>query len=336
MTDEPTTGHDIVVIGASSGGVEALFEIAAGLPSDFPAAVFMALHMGAGFASRLPELLSQRGPLRATHAMHGEAIVPGRIYVAPPDNHLMLRPGYLHVVRGPKENGHRPAVDALFRTAAMVYGPRVIGVVLTGYLDCGTAGMLSIKARGGLAVVQDPRDAIVPDMPRSVIRHVAVDHVAPLRDIPGLLSRLVSEPPGAAPAHLPGALMELEGDEPGVAAEIVCPSCQGKLTESALNGFQIFHCHVGHAFSLESVAAEQADEIERALWAAVRALEEGAALARRLASGASGHMQQRFEEKEAAQSQQAHVIRNLLLGGAMLSRDDAAGVSTELPEPPGN
>jgi two-component system chemotaxis response regulator CheB len=242
--------------------------------------------------------------------MHGEATVPGRIYVAPPDNHLMLRPGYLHVVRGPKENGHRPAVDALFRTAATVYGPRVIGVVLTGYLDCGTAGMLSIKARGGLAVVQDPRDASVSDMPQSVVEHVEVDHIAPLRDIPGLLSRLASEPAGAAPAHLPGALMELEGDEPGVAAEIVCPSCQGKLTESALNGFQVFRCHVGHAFSLESVAAEQADEIERALWAAVRALEEGAALSRRLAAGASGHLRQRFEEKEAAQAQQAHVIRN--------------------------
>jgi two-component system chemotaxis response regulator CheB len=328
----PLQGHDIVVIGASSGGVEALLQIVAGLPSDLPASVFIVLHLDPGFVSKLPELLSQRGPLRATHAVHGEAIAPGRIYVAPPDNHLMLRPGYMHVVRGPKENGHRPSVDALFRTAAMVYGSRVVGVVLTGYLDCGTAGMMSVKARGGLAVVQDPRDASVSDMPQSVVTHVAVDHVASLRDIPGLIARLVAEPARAEAAHVTGALMELEGDEPGVAAELVCPTCQGKLTEARLNGFHLFRCHVGHAFSLESIAAEQADEVERALWAAVRALEEGAALAGRLASRADGRLRQKFEEKQEAQAQQAHVIRRILLGGGGLSRTDARDADASVPE----
>ncbi|HWN68650.1 MAG TPA: chemotaxis protein CheB [Haliangium sp.] len=327
-------GHDIVVIGASSGGVDALMRIAAGLPSDLPASVFIVLHQEPGVASRLPELLSRRGPLRATLAMHGEAIVPGRIYVAPPDNHLMLRPGYMHVVRGPKENGHRPSVDALFRTAAVVYGSRVIGVVLTGYLDCGTAGMMSIKARHGLAVVQDPRDAAVSDMPQSVMTHIAVDHVAPLRDIPGLLARLVAEPAGTESARIPGALMEIEGDEPGVAAEIVCPTCQGKLTESRLDGFQLFRCHIGHAFSLESIAAEQADEVERALWAALRALEEGAALARRLAASTKGQLRQKFEEKVDAQAQQAQVIRRILLRGE--SRPEAMERSTHVPEPTGD
>ena len=147
------------MVGASSGGIEALSQLVAGLPADLPAAVFLVLHMQPGFRSVLPELLSRRGPLRAAHAIHGEPIVPGRIYLAPPDNHLTLRPGGLQVVRGPKENGHRPSIDALFRTASVAYGPRVIGVVLTGYLDCGTAGLLSIKARGGKAIVQDPRDA---------------------------------------------------------------------------------------------------------------------------------------------------------------------------------
>jgi two-component system, chemotaxis family, protein-glutamate methylesterase/glutaminase len=322
-----------VVIGASAGGVDALSQLVAGLPSNLPAAVFLVLHVEPSFASRLPELLSARGPLRAKHAIHGEPIVPGRIYIAPPDNQLMLRPGYLHVVRGPKENGHRPAVDALFRTAAMAYGPRVIGVVLTGYHDCGTAGMMSIKARGGLAVVQDPRDATVPEMPQSVVTHVAVDHVAPLREIPGLLSRLAGEPAGAAPSHLPSALMEMEGDEPGVAADLVCPTCQGKLTETRLNGFQTFRCHVGHAFSLESVATEQADEVERALWAAVRAIEEGAALARRLAASTHGYLRQKFDEKEELQSQQANVIRNILLGGDGLSRADAAEVTSSASAP---
>ena len=327
--------HDIVVIGASSGGVDALLQLVAGLPPDLPAAVFVVLHVEPGFASRLPELLTGRGPLRAKHAMHGEAIVPGRIYIAPPDNHLMIRPGYLHVVRGPKENGHRPAVDALFRTAATVYGPRVIGVVLTGYLDCGTAGMMSIRSRGGLTVVQDPRDASVPDMPRSVISHVEVDHIAPLQEIPGLLSQLVPQPAGMAPPHVPDALLEIEGDEPGVAApDFVCPICQGKLTESRLDGFERFRCHVGHAFSLESVAAEQADEAERALWAAVRALEESAAVARRLALTASGHMRQKFEEKEETQSQQAKMIRRILLGGndGLLSRSDVEEVKSLAPK----
>jgi two-component system chemotaxis response regulator CheB len=331
MTSTPGT-HDIVVIGASSGGVDGLSRLVAGLPADLPAAVFIVLHLEPGFASRLPEMLSARGPLRAKHAMHGEPIAPGRIYVAPPDNHLMLRPGYLHVVRGPKENGHRPAVDALFRTAAMVYGPRVIGVVLTGYLDCGTAGMMSIQARGGVTVVQDPRDAAVPEMPQSVITHVAVDHVVPLDGMAGLLARLVREPAGPLPGHVPGALREMEGDELGVAAELVCPICQGRLTETRHDGFEMFRCHVGHAFSLESIAAEQAEETERALWAAVRALEESAGLARRLAAGASGYMRQKFEEKEETQSQQAAMIRRILLRGNMLSRADAEDVDTETPD----
>lgn len=322
MTSRPEI-HDIVVIGASSGGIDALSKLVAGLPPDLPAAVCVVLHVEPGFASRLPEILTARGPLRAKHALHGEALAPGQIYIAPPDNQMLVRPGYLHVVRGPKENGHRPSVDALFRTAAMVYGPRVIGVVLTGYLDCGTAGMMSIKARGGLAVVQEPRDASVPEMPRSVLTHVEVDHVARLDDIPGLIARLVCEPADAAPAHVPSALREIEGEEPGVAADFVCPLCQGRLTETRHDGFEIFRCHVGHAFSLESIAAEQAEDTERALWAAVRALEESAAVARRLVVSATGHMRQKYQEKEETLTVQANMIRRLLLNGGRLSRADA-------------
>src|SRR4051794_14973060 len=176
-TPEPP-GHDIVVMGASAGGVGALSRLGAALPADLDAAVFIVLHSHPGFASTLPEILSRRCALRVTHAIHGEEIVSGRIYLAPPDNHLTLRPGYVQALRGPKENGHRPSVDALFRTASTAYGPRVIGVVLTGHLDCGTAGLLSIKARGGIAIVQDPLDAKVPSMPASAVRHVEVDRVA--------------------------------------------------------------------------------------------------------------------------------------------------------------
>lgn len=315
--------HDIVVVGASTGGLEAVSRLVAGLPPDLAAAVFVVQHVQPGFASMLPEILSQRGPLKAGHAIHGETIVPGRIYVAPPDNHLELRRGYLHVVRGPKENGHRPAVDALFRTASKAYGSRVIGVVLTGHLDCGTAGLLSIKARGGLAVVQDPADATSRDMPASAIKHVDVDHIVRLDDLPELITRLVDQPPTPWTGPVQRALAELEGDELGVAAAVVCPMCQGKLTETEVRGFELFRCHVGHAFSIASMAAEQAEELERALWESVRALEESAALAGRLGARASGELRRRFLEKEEAHGHQADMIRGVLLSGSGLSMVDA-------------
>ena len=312
------------MVGASAGGVDALSQLVAELPADLAAAVFIVLHVQPGFASALPEILSRRGRLHAAHAIHGEAIVPGRIYLAPPDNHLTLRPGYVQVVRGPKENGHRPSIDALFRTASVAYGPRVIGVVLTGYLDCGTAGLMSIKARGGAAIVQDPGDAEVPAMPTSAVQHVDVDHVVPLREIPALVTRFVNEAAGPWPEHLPAPLAGIEGDEPGVASDIVCPICHGKLTETERNGFRVFHCHVGHSFSLESVAAEQAEEVERALWSAMRALEESASLSGRLATIGASSVSRRFAEKAQAQLRDADVIRRILLGGGILDRTDAS------------
>src|SRR6185312_13505654 len=219
--DEPAARHrrDIVVVGASEGGIDALSGFVAALPAELPAAVFVAVH-------------SRPGPLRARYAIHVDRIVKGRIYVAPPDTHLQLRPGYIQVVRGPKENGFRPSVDALFRTASIAYGPRVIGVLLTGNLDCGTAGLLSIKARAGLALVQDPREAAVPAMPRSAIQHVTVDHVAGVASLARLVATRAAESPDRALEKVPLEIAELEGDELGVSAEIVCPICQGKLTET--------------------------------------------------------------------------------------------------------
>lgn len=321
---DPPHGRDVVVVGASEGGVEALAVFVAGLPADLSAAVFVVVHCRPGFESRLPEMLTNGGPLRARHAIHGERIVPGRIYVAPPDDHLLLRPGHVRVVRGPKENGFRPSVDALFRTASIAYGARVIGVVLTGNLDCGTAGLLSIKARGGLALVQDPREAAIPSMPQSAIDHVAVDHVAAVAALPALVAALAAEPPGPRPETVPIEIAELEGDQPGTSAELVCPICQGKLTETVVGGFSSFRCHVGHSFSLESVAAEQAEEVERALWASVRALEESARLAGRLATSTIGETKARFAEKADTQMQHADLIRRLLLSGETLTEADAA------------
>jgi two-component system chemotaxis response regulator CheB len=249
--------------------------------------------------------------------------MPGHIYVAPPDNHLTLRPGAVQVVRGPKENGHRPSVDALFRTASTAYGARVVGVVLSGHLDCGTAGLLSVKARGGIAIVQDPGDAAVSAMPSAAIRHVDVDRVAAVRDIPALIAGFVSEPAPPEPKQLPATLAAIEGTVPGKPADIVCPICHGRLTETESHGFHVFRCHVGHSFSLESIAAEQAEEVERALWSAARSLEESASLSARLAGTGGRDLGRRFAEKAQAQLRDAGLIRQILLSGGVLDRVDA-------------
>jgi two-component system chemotaxis response regulator CheB len=315
--------HDIVAIGGSAGSIEVLLQLVGELPGDLRAAVFVVVHQPAGHVSSLPELLSRRGPLPACHPLHGEPVEPGAIYVAPPDNQLQLRAGVIEVVRGPKDNGHRPAVDVLFRTAAAAYGSRVIGVVLSGHQDCGTAGMMSIKARGGLAVVQDPRTAVAPDMPNHVIEHVAVDHVVHPAELPGLITRLVATSAGQT-AEPDRYVRQLEGAELGQRAEVVCPICSGVLTEAQPGVFQHFRCHVGHAFTLESLVREQSEEMERVLWAAVRALEESAALARRVSLHETGELQQRFVEKATTHARQAEYLRQLLLHVDLLSPSDAA------------
>jgi two-component system chemotaxis response regulator CheB len=315
--------RDIVTIGASAGGLEVLLDMVSELPGDLAASLFVVVHMAPFHVSSLPELLSKRGKLAARHPLHDEKIEPGTIYVAPPDMHLQLRPGTLDVVRGPKDNGRRPAVDVLFRTASAAYGARVIGVVLSGYQDCGTAGMMSIKARGGVGVVQDPGTAKAPEMPANVLQRVAVDHVVHPVELPSLLTRLVATPPG--PTVEPnGFVKQLEGQTLGTPAEIVCPICEGVLTEAQPGLFQHFRCHVGHAFTLESLVSEQSEEMERVLWAAIRALEESAALSTRISRNETGELKQRFAEKAATQFQQADYIREMVLYGNRLSPGDAA------------
>ena len=315
--------HDIIAIGASAGGLEVLLDLVHELPADLPASIFVVVHLRPNQTSILPELLSQRGPLPARHPLHDERIVPGQIYVAPPDNHLMLRQGSMEVVRGPKENGHRPAADVLFRTAAAAYGPRVIGVILSGYQTCGTAGMMSIKARGGLGVVQSPATALARDMPQSVIDRVAVDHIADPAQLPRLLAQLVSTPSG--PATAPDTFInQLEGSETGAAVELVCPLCEGVLTEAQRDRYHHFRCHVGHAFSLDSLVREQSEGVERALWAAIRALEESAALSVRLNTSETGEIRRSFAEKARSQRDHAELIRQIVLRGNLLARADGS------------
>jgi two-component system, chemotaxis family, protein-glutamate methylesterase/glutaminase len=293
------------------------------LPADLPAAVFVVLHVAAEHKSILPRILSSAGPLPAKHARDNEPIVPGRIYVARPDHHLTLADGNMRVVKGPRENGHRPAVDALFRTAAYHFGPRTIGVVLSGALDDGTAGLLAIKQQGGVTMVQDPSDALVEQMPRSALENVEVDHVLPVSGIGRLLPSLVMEPVGASPVRPELLRAEAEfllGSEGarkvGHPSSIACPACGGVLNEVHDGDMIRYRCQVGHAFAPESLYGEQRIALETALWGALRALEEQAALGRRLAVRARelGQLKSaaRYEERADAAQQQARTVRQVL------------------------
>ena len=195
--------RDMVVIGASAGGIEALQQLARALPAALPATVFITVHFPEQASSALPRILARAGALSASHAVDGEMIERARIYVAPPDSHLVLSPEGIRLGRGPREHGNRPAIDPMFRSAAIAFGRRVIGVVLTGTLDDGTSGLAEIKRYGGLAVVQDPADAEFSSMPRSAIDHVAVDWIVPIELLGRTLVDLIAEPLGDPPASIP-------------------------------------------------------------------------------------------------------------------------------------
>jgi two-component system, chemotaxis family, protein-glutamate methylesterase/glutaminase len=320
--------HGIVVVGASAGGVEALTELAASLPSDLSAAMFVVLHLPATGTSALPEILRRHGPFPVAHVKDGEPVQPGRVYVAPPDHHVLLRTGHVHLSRGPRENGHRPAIDPLFRSAAREYATRVIGLVLSGALDDGTAGLLAIKSRGGVAVVQDPADALHPGMPTNALEHVQVDHAVAAASMGKLLVRLIADllepPPDPAPSdmrlevEMEGfSLGAFEGNHPGRPSGFSCPDCNGVLWQIQDSGLERYRCRVGHAWSPESLLTQQSEALEAALWVALRSLEERAALSRRLAEPARrrGHSitATRFEEQAAEAQQAARLVRDLLL-----------------------
>ncbi|WP_437581829.1 chemotaxis protein CheB [Sorangium sp. So ce887] len=311
-------GHDIITIGASAGGVEALIALIGGLPSDLPAALFVVLHLPPTARSMLPQILERTTRMPVSAAVGGALIERGRIYIAPVDNHLMLDDGFVRVVRTAKENGHRPAVDALFRTAAEVYGPRVVGVVLSGMRDCGTAGLLEIKRRGGIAVVQDPRDALFPEMPQSARDNVPVDHCVPLARLPPLLADLVQQSAGEAPAEAesPRGLVGEKVEAPEI--EFTCPDCGGNLTRNGDGATLTFQCKVGHRYSPEGLEDVQADALEAALWVALRTIEDTAALAHRMAARAAErnqpHVRAHFEEKVRVAEERGALVRRALLG----------------------
>ena len=321
--------HDIIVMGASSGGIETFMEIVSELPRDLPAAIFAVLHVSPRGTTKFPEILTRAGRLPAAHALDKEPIRPGRIYVAPPDLHLLLRPGTIRIVRGPKENNARPTVDATFRTAARAYGPRVVGVVLSGALDDGTAGLAAIKERGGITVVQDPGDALFPDMPRNAMEAVKVDYCLPTREIASLLVRLALEPVTETATPVPEDMQkesEIEAidmdtiedeEKPGTPSVFGCPDCGGVLWELQDGELLRFRCRVGHAYGAEGLLEAQSESLDTALWSAFRALEENAALCRRLAKQARKHQRTKsaklFDGRAEAAERQADAIRQVLL-----------------------
>jgi two-component system, chemotaxis family, protein-glutamate methylesterase/glutaminase len=330
--------HDIIVLGASSGGIESLAELVSGLPQDLAASVFIVVHVPARAVSLLPEILTRAGRLPAAHAIDGESVQQGRIYIAPPDFHLLLRNGSVRLLRGPRENNHRPAVDPLFRSAARAYGPRVVGVVLSGALDDGTAGLVAVKTRGGTAIVQDPADALFPDMPRNAMEVVDVDHCLPKSEIAALLVRLSKQP---VKESAPSVTDEMEKetdieamdmdtiqdeDKPGVPSVFGCPDCGGTLWEMEDGELLRFRCRIGHAFGAEGLLSAQSESLDNALWTAFRALEENASLARRLAARARKSKRNNsarvFEERARSVEEQAKLIHNVLLSGKFTAGSD--------------
>ena len=325
-------GHDIIVIGASAGGVEVLLEIVRDLPVDLPAAVFVVVHVPPNSPTVLPAVLNRSGKLPAAHASADEPIRKGRIYVARPDLHLIVKDGSrprIVLGRGPKENSARPAVDPLFRSAARAFGGRVIGVILSGSLDDGTVGLDVIKRMGGIAVVQDPEQAMFPGMPRSAVENVRVDHVVPKEQIASLLVRLVNEPAPQREVPMPdhikqeADMAELDAgsiqshERPGNPSAFTCPECHGTLFELSEGHLIRFRCRTGHAYSAESLMAEQGDNLEAAMYTAMTALKERAALAERLAQRAHerGHEMtaRQFAEQSRDAERQAELIRQALL-----------------------
>ncbi|WP_432560900.1 chemotaxis protein CheB [Kineococcus sp. SYSU DK003] len=327
--------RDVVLVGASAGGVEALRTLVAGLPVDLPATVLVVLHVPPTGAGALAAILDRAGPLPARSARHGEHLQHGTVLVATPDRHLLLSGDHVVLSSGPRENGHRPAVDTLFRSAARAVGSRAIGVVLSGALDDGAAGLVAVRAQGGIGVVQDPTDALYDGMPRAAVEAAGPEHVVPLPEVAPLLVRLVrqeappweSDPDDERIQEEETAMAEFDlgpvesGEHPGEPSGYSCPDCSGVLWRIEDHGLLRFRCRVGHAWSPQSLHEQQSAELDSALWVALRSLEERAALAQEMGDRAleSGHRitAERFLDRALETGEAAATIRRLLTSRAL-------------------
>lgn len=325
--------RNIIVMGASAGGFDAFKKIIAALPPDLDAAIFIVWHMAPSIRGILPQVLSQFTTMPVAHAVDGEPLGFNRIYVAPPDYHMLLEDGRVRVTHGPKENRFRPAVDPLFRSAAYHYGPRVIGVILSGALDDGTAGLWTVKHYGGLAVVQDPDEAEMPSMPDSAIQKVAVDHVVSLAHLPPLLVALTGQ---SAPEKTPLTMDDLEktnaeiriaAEENALALNIIqygqlspytCPECHGVLTLLKEGPLARFRCHTGHAYSTDTLLAAITEKIEDSLYNALRGIDESIMMLNHLGDHFAEANQPKLAALYFQKAQQAQQRGDLVRRAALL------------------
>jgi two-component system chemotaxis response regulator CheB len=324
--------HDIIVVGASAGGLEALVAMARDLPPGLPATLFVVCHCPAGSTSAMPEILSRAGHLLAVHARHDEPFYPGHIYVAPPDHHLLLEPGRMRLTRGPRENRHRPAIDPLFRSAARVYGPRVIAVVLSGSLHDGVAGLLAVRSAGGIAIIQDPHDARVASMPQNARAVAGADYVVPAAGLARLLADLVrrpvrgkeeikmTDPVEKLPQIMAGDFQTQQHNQRlGGVSVFTCPECGGSLWQVDDRNVIRFRCHVGHIYNGEVLLTEHGEALEAALWTAVRIFRDRGVLARQLAERERrhGHSEaaRRFDEQAEEAERNGILIQEHFLAG---------------------
>ena len=335
--------RDIVVIGASAGGVYALKALAAALPSNFDASILVVLHVSPHSPSYLPGILNYVGPLKALHPKDGEPIQRGRIYVAPPDHHLLVEYDQIIVKKGPKENRFRPSIDALFRSAAYSYGSRVIGVVLTGLLDDGTSGIWSVKRLGGLGIVQEPEDALYPSMPDNVLQHVDVDYQVPIAELAPLLCRLIEETVPDKPNLVENELNRMEVEvsiaaqdnafemgilELGELTPLTCPECSGSLVSIREGKLIRYRCHTGHAYTASTLLADVTKTVEESMWKAVRSLEETVILleqsSRQFAEGGNAVAAEQFAKKARETRERAAKTRAFIFHQEQVSEDMAS------------
>ncbi len=326
--------RDVIVIGASAGGIEALSQLMMRLPGDLPAALFVVVHFPATSSSVLPKILSHSGRLPAVHAEDGQMFEPGHIYVAPPNQHLLLTPEGIQLSLGPHQHGFRPAIDALFHSAARAYGERVAGVLLSGGMSDGVSGLGLIRELGGVTLAQDPQEALVPILPENAIAQGVVDYVLPVARLARQLQRLAGQPEHPEPKEVQPAMSEATDEDKAVRRDmssfanggkleastlLTCPECGGVMWELRQGQVVQLRCHVGHVYSLDSFLSEQSEALEAALWAAVRTLEERAALYRRIAhmpDQPQSRVAQRYLKAADECEQNANLLRRLVQGDA--------------------
>lgn len=320
--------RDIIAVGTSAGGVDALQFLAERLPPDLPASILVTIHLAKEFRSVLDEVLSRAGPLPASFAIDGEPLRKGHIYIAPPDRHLLVENDHFLLGAGPRENNARPAIDPMLRSVALCCGPRSVGVVLTGTLGDGASGLWAIEKCGGFCIVQDPSDAAFPDMPENALRAVHPDHTVRLKDLAPLLESLAHQPAGEAidvPEQIrfevamakTGRTSMDEMDRFGRRSVLACPDCHGVMWEMDEGDLIRYRCHVGHTYTAESMDFAVDENLRRALASAVRALEEKVALARKLQKQALelGHnlVQDTWGEKVREYQHELDIVRDAML-----------------------